>query len=187
MSAPPAPSKPPIAFRQRAFESNTTTTAAGLPPAVLNPGKERRDNPRDARSTAAVPRPLRVGTLLALALLGAGAGLVLFCFDPRQYHFYPVCFFHKTTGLLCPGCGGLRSLYQLLHGHVVAAFHFNPMLVVSLPFLGWLGAKSAWQTAKNQPASLGIRPIWLWLSLVAVLVVSVLRNLPGAPFALLRP
>jgi len=32
-----------------------------------------------------------------------------------------------------------------------------------------------------------VRPIWLWLILVAVLVVSVLRNLPGAPFALLRP
>ena len=28
---------------------------------------------------------------------------------------------------------------------------------------------------------------WLWLILAAVLVVSVLRNLPGAPFALLRP
>ena len=27
-------------------------------------------------------------------LLAAVAGLVLFCFDPRQYHFYPVCFFH---------------------------------------------------------------------------------------------
>ena len=33
----------------------------------------------------------------------AVAGLVLFCFDPSRYHFYPVCFFHKTTGLLCAG------------------------------------------------------------------------------------
>jgi hypothetical protein len=122
-----------------------------------------------------------------LALFGAVAGFVLFCFDPRQYHFYPVCFFHRTTGLLCPGCGALRGLHQLLHGHLAAAFRFNPMLVASLPFLVWFGARYGLQQARNQPPSLGVRPAWLWLTLVAVLVVSVLRNLPGAPFALLRP
>ena len=122
-----------------------------------------------------------------LALFAAAAGLVLFCFDPRQYHFYPVCFFHKTTGLLCPGCGALRAMHQLLHGHVATAFRFNPVLIVSLPILGWLGARYVWQKARNEPASLGLRPLWLWLILAAVLVVSFLRNLPGAPFALLRP
>ena len=40
--------------------------------------------------------------------------------------------------------------------------------------------------ARHQPLSLGLHPAWLWLMLAAVLVVSVLRNLPGAPFALLR-
>jgi hypothetical protein len=122
-----------------------------------------------------------------LVLLAAVATLVLFCFDPRQYHFYPVCFFHQTTGLLCPGCGALRALHQLLHGHLAAALRYNPVLIVSLPFLFWLGARLARQQARHQPLSLGLRPAWLWLMLAAVLVVSVLRNLPGAPFALLRP
>jgi hypothetical protein len=78
-------------------------------------------------------------------------------------------------------------MHQLLHGHWVAAFHFNPMLVVSLPFAFWFGARFALQKARHQPLSFGLRPGWLWLVLAAVLVVSVLRNLPGAPFALLRP
>ncbi len=112
---------------------------------------------------------------------------MLFFFDPRQYHFYPICFFHKTTGLLCPGCGALRGLHQLLHGHLAAAFRFNPMLIVSLPFLAWFGARLVRQKAAPQPRSLGLRPAWLWLMLAAVLVVSVLRNLPGTTFALLRP
>jgi hypothetical protein len=120
-------------------------------------------------------------------VFAAVGALVLFCFDPQQYHFYPVCFFHQTTGLLCPGCGALRATHQLLHGHLAAAFRFNPILVVSLPFVVWFGAKFARQTARHQPLSLGLRPAWLWLILAAVLVVSVLRNLPGAPFALLRP
>ncbi len=132
-------------------------------------------------------KAVRPAALGVFALFAAVGGLVLFCFDPQQYQFYPVCFFHKTTGLLCPGCGALRATHQLLHGHPAAAFRFNPMLVVSLPLLLWLGAKYALQQARNQPVTVGVRPLWLWLALVAVLVVSVLRNLPGTPFAILRP
>ena len=139
-------------------------------------------------SASAIPaRVFPPLVILLLALLGGVAGLVLFCFDPRLYHFYPICFFHRTTGLLCPGCGALRAMHQLLHGHVTAALRYNAMMVVSLPIVGWFGARYVWQTARNEPASPGVRPLWLWLGLGAVLVVSVVRNLPGAPFDLLRP
>ena len=129
----------------------------------------------------------RPTALVLSALLAVAVGLVLFCFDPRQYHFYPVCFFHKATGLLCPGCGALRATHQLLHGHLAAAFYFNPTLIVSLPFVCWFGARFTVQRTRNQPLSIGLRPGWLWLILAAVLLVSVLRNLPGSPFAMLRP
>lgn len=139
-------------------------------------------------SSPAVPfKAARPIGLTFSVLLAAAAGLVLFWFDPRQYHFYPVCLFYRTTGLLCPGCGALRALHQLLHGHLAAAFRFNPMLVVSLPFLFWFGARFSLQKARNQQVNIGVCPFWLWLGLAAVLVVSLLRNLPGEPFALLRP
>jgi hypothetical protein len=134
-----------------------------------------------------LPSPFPAATLAIVALVAGIAGLVLFCFDPRAYHFYPVCFFHKTTGLLCPGCGALRASHQLLHGHLAAAFHLNPVLVVSLPVLAWMGGRYGLQRLRNEPASLGLRPKWLWTALAVVLVVSVLRNLPGPLFALLRP
>ena len=135
-----------------------------------------------------VERPWKQPAIMGgSALLAAAAALVLFCFDPQQYHFYPVCFFHRTTGLLCPGCGGLRAFHQLLHGHLATAFRFNPVLIVSLPILAWAGARYAGRMARHEPASLRVQPLWLWLALAAVLLVSVLRNLPGAPFALLRP
>jgi hypothetical protein len=139
-------------------------------------------------AAATVPfKAVRPTVLVITAFLAVVAGLVLFCFDPRRYHFYPVCYFHQITGLLCPGCGGLRALHQLLHGHLVTAFRFNPALLVSLPILAWLGARYGWQKARNQATCFGLRPLWLWLSLAAVLAVSVLRNLPGAPFDMLRP
>ena len=112
---------------------------------------------------------------------------MLFFFDPRQYHIYPVCFFHQATGLLCPGCGGLRGLHQLLHGHLIAAFRFSPLLVLSLPCLCWFGVRYALRKPGHPPTPLTLRPVWLCVILAMVLVVSVARNLPGAPFALLRP
>jgi hypothetical protein len=129
----------------------------------------------------------RVTALAVTSWLAAAAGLVLFYFDPRQYHFYPVCLFHQTTGLLCPGCGVLRGLHQLLHGHLAAAFRFNPMLVVSLPFVLWLGVSYGLRRAGKRPPRGGAHSNWLWVALVALLAVSVLRNIPGASFAMLRP
>ena len=123
--------------------------------------------------------------LLAFILPVALAGGVLFCFDPPRYHFYPICFFHKTTGLLCAGCGALRAVHQLLHGHLVTAFRFNPLVILSLPVILGFGARYAAQMARNQPASLGFRPVWLWLVLAAAITFSIVRNVPGVPFAML--
>jgi hypothetical protein len=132
------------------------------------------------QSRTPVPTVLAAG-LLPLAIVG----LVLFCFDPRRYHFYPVCFFHETTGLLCAGCGSMRALHQLLHGHLVAAFRFNPLLVICLPFVLWYGGKFAVQRARGGPASLGLRAGWLWLLLALSIMFTILRNMPGLPFTTL--
>src|ERR1035438_1340940 len=123
-----------------------TTAGARLSPAAAVPAPDARWNKSHApvlSSPAAAGdsrAPAQTGSrLITLAgavcvLLATLTALVLFCFDPRQYHFYPICLFHQTTGLLCPGCGALRAMHQLLHGHLAVAFQFNPMLIVSLPF-----------------------------------------------------
>ncbi len=126
--------------------------------------------------------------LLALALVAMlGGGLVLFWFDPSRYGFYPYCIFHRTTGLLCPGCGSLRALHQLLQGHLAAACHCNALLVLSLPLLGWFGLRVALAKFRGLPASLTLRPAWLWCALLLLVVFGVLRNLPFASLAWLAP
>lgn len=132
-------------------------------------------------------RTVPLVALGAVLLPVAAAGLVLFCFDPRRYHFYPTCFFHQTTGLLCAGCGALRALHQLLHGHLATAFRFNPLLVASLPLVCWFGARWVRRKLKNQPAAPGFRPIWLWGLLGVLIGFTLLRNVPGLPFAMLPP
>jgi hypothetical protein len=111
-------------------------------------------------------------------VLAAGAGAVLYFFNPTQCHFYPFCLFYRTTGLLCPGCGGLRATHQLLHGHLVAAFHCNAVLVMSLPVVGWLAARLVVNKLKGRPASINVCPTWLWVGFALLLVFTIVRNLP---------
>jgi len=124
---------------------------------------------------------------ILLAVVLALSGLVLFWFDPSRHAFYPQCLFHRSTGLLCPGCGSLRALHQLLHGHLATAFHSNALLVLSLPLLGWWGVGCLLRKARHQPVTPSIAPVWLWTALVVVVVFGVLRNLPLDTLAWLRP
>jgi hypothetical protein len=63
---------------------------------------------------------------------------VLYRFSPTENGFYPLCPFHALTGLQCPGCGGTRAMYQMLHLHFDRAFHLNAMVTVLGPFaLAW--------------------------------------------------
>jgi hypothetical protein len=123
----------------------------------------------------------------ALAAMTIVAGAVLYLFNPAQFGFYPACFFYKTTGLLCPGCGTLRSMHQLLHGHIGAALRFNALMVLSIP-LAALGCVRALRDSRaNKPALAWIRPSWLWIGLAVLLAFAILRNLPGASHYWLAP
>ena len=111
---------------------------------------------------------------------------MLFFLDPSRTPIYPGCFFHRLTGLDCPGCGSLRALHALLHGHPVTALHDNLLLVISIPLLAWLTFRFAWNRIQGRPAKT-LRPLWLWLYLAAWLLFGVLRNLPFQPFASFAP
>ena len=130
------------------------------------------------------PSNARVAVLV-LAATAAGIAAVVFFFNPAAYPFYPECQFHRLTGLNCPGCGGTRSLYALLHGHFAAALRDNALLVGGIVFLalrgGWFAVKIFCRRPNGEffPAQL------LWPLLVVMLVFTVLRNLPA--FAFLSP
>jgi hypothetical protein len=84
----------------------------------------------------------RANTWLGLLMLG---GAVLYTFSPQDYHFYPVCPYYALTHMLCPGCGGTRALYYLLHGNLSQAWHYNALVTVFAPIvLGWF---LAWYSA----------------------------------------
>ena len=123
------------------------------------------------------------GAVLGFAILCVLA--VLFFFNPATHGFYPVCLFHALTGLYCPGCGGTRAVYQLLHGHILLALHDNALFVLALVALAVWGARFVVRKLRNQQTIFQLRPKTLWMFLVVALIFTVLRNLPA--FSWLSP
>ena len=119
-------------------------------------------------------RRARTGLLAA----GGCAGLaVLYRFPPSQYPIYPRCPFYAATHLLCPGCGGTRALYELMHGNLPGALHFNALVTVLAPLaLTWLlwGCYRLYRDNRF-PAVPWPRSIALALGVVAVLF-AVIRD-----------
>jgi len=126
------------------------------------------------------PLPLFASVVLAVAILGAGA--VEFFFNPYHRGFYPVCLFHKLTGLNCPGCGMTRALHALLRGQFLRALHDNALFVFTLAAVAVWWVRFAILKIKNKNATLNVPPGVLWVFLVVAVVFGVLRNLPEFSF-----
>jgi Protein of unknown function (DUF2752) len=126
---------------------------------------------------------LFAGVVLGTAFLGAGA--VVFFFNPATHGFYPVCQFHQLTGLNCPGCGGTRAVYALLHGDLRLALKDNALFILSIPALAAWGARRALRKLRDPKTDFSLPPKMLWAFLAVAIVFTVLRNLPA--FAFLSP
>jgi hypothetical protein len=139
------------------------------------------------------PVPPKISAPLSLAafaviVLGAtaiGVGAVVFFFNPGTHGVYPVCLFHALTGWNCPGCGGTRSLYALLHGNFPLALKDNALFVVLLAVAAARGIWFAARRVRRQPAGNFLPANILWALLAIAVVFTVLRNVPA--FAFLSP
>jgi hypothetical protein len=121
--------------------------------------------------------------ILALVGMGMAAMYILYTFNPSSSVLYIPCPFHELTGLDCPGCGSLRAIHHLLHGHVVTAFMLNPLMVLVLPFLGYSFLSYLMATSRRKLLPpIFVPAIGIWIFLGVVLLFWGLRNTPVYPF-----
>ena len=113
---------------------------------------------------------------------------LLYIFNPAGSIFYATCPFHALTGFYCPGCGSLRALHQLLDGQLATAFGLNPLMVLSLPFLGYSFLSYIMVGIRGHLLpNFFVPAIFIWVFLGIVLLFWVLRNISLYPFSLLAP
>ncbi len=79
-----------------------------------------------------LPQIFKPPLLLLLLLVLA---VIYFALDPAGFSFFPKCPFYWLTGYKCPGCGSQRAVHDLLHLNFRGAFHENPLLVISIPYI----------------------------------------------------
>jgi hypothetical protein len=122
--------------------------------------------------------------LAALGCVGMGVAYTLVS-DPTRSapDAAPSCLLKLTTGLDCPGCGGTRALWYVLHADLPAAARHHVVFVFALPFLAYLFV--AW--AGNQAfgwrlPELRVSPAMIGGFLGLWFAFSLVRNLPWAPF-----
>jgi len=132
--------------------------------------KTRTPGSASVLNRVAVP----AGVLAAVAGAFAYVGTV----DPNQPGHYPVCPLYRFTGLYCPGCGGLRSAHEFIHGDFLAALQDNAIAVVG--YLAFMVVWTVWvvRAARGRPVRIDLGSVQLWTLGALVLVFTVVRNLP---------
>ena len=125
---------------------------------------------------------------VAAGLVALGATAMLYVLDPREPGNYPICPFLGLTGYHCPGCGTLRALHQLLHGSPLTALGYNPLTILSLPFLAYAFVAGGLRAFRAPaPAPIFIHPKLIWAMLFGIAAFWVLRNIPIQPLSILAP
>ncbi|MEV6581018.1 DUF2752 domain-containing protein [Streptomyces sp. NPDC051582] len=137
---------------------------------------------------APAPVRSRLRRLAAPGLTLAAAGLAFAyvgAVDPNEPGHYPVCPLFRLTGILCPGCGGLRSAHAFAQGDLITALGANALAVAG--YFVFAGFMMLWLVRAYRggptPRFVLRRPHW-WAVGVLALVFVVVRNLPfGAALA----
>ena len=124
----------------------------------------------------------RLSVVLIWLLLSLAVGY-LFIFEPGKSGFFPLCPFRALTGFTCPGCGATRALFQLLHGHFLAAFELNPLFLIGLPFLMAVLIRHTSHIMRGKlPRGNVLPPSIIYTLFFIILSFWIFRNTPYYPF-----
>lgn len=89
---------------------------------------------------------------------------------------YP-CFFNSLTGLYCPGCGGTRSVYQLMRGHVLKSIYFNPVVpYTAVMWSAYLISHTVSLLFRGKIKPMAFSPIYLYIYIVILLLNFAVKN-----------
>lgn len=128
-------------------------------------------------------RPLwrRLVAPVAVGIGAVGACAYLSVVNPNESGHYPVCPSRALLGIDCPGCGGMRGMYALMHGDVPAALDHNLLLIAIVPIvIGlwglWLSRAIRGRYPKVSYRQFRFRNRLLILALVVLIAFGVVRN-----------
>ena len=122
----------------------------------------------------------RITLIAAITIGGIAAAVIYGMFDPADHALFPKRpFLMLTGGLRCPGCGSQRAIHALLHLQFKDAFMFNPLVVISIPFLVLLVTASILKDSHPQFYNKMNSSLISKLLLVIFILWWIVRNIVG--------
>ena len=85
------------------------------------------------------------------------------------------CLLHTFTGYYCPGCGGTRAVYALMHLQFWKSFCYHPLVPYGTAVYLWFMISHTIEKLSRHRLHIGMKwnPRWLWAALV-ILILNVL-------------
>lgn len=130
---------------------------------------------------------LKISSLL---LLSGAFFFIYHTFNPSSGQIpFPKCPSYSLLGIVCPGCGSQRAIHHLFHFNISQAFSYNPLLVLTFPFILILIGVTLYNFIFDKKIRLKLLyyPMFTKILLVTVVVYFILRNLPFAYFQIFNP
>lgn len=125
----------------------------------------------------------------ALLTCFAGAATLVVATDPTDDVGPTTCAFKLVTGFDCPGCGGTRAFFYLLHGNIPEAARNHAIALFAAPFLVWMyltwAGRRMFPKLRDKVPQFKITAVHATWFLIAWAAFWVVRNLPFAPFTAL--
>ena len=78
------------------------------------------------------------------------------------------CLLRTFTGYYCPGCGGTRAVYALLHLQLWRSFCYHPLVPYGAAAYLWFMISHTIEKLSRHRLRIGMKwnPAWLWTALV---------------------
>lgn len=88
------------------------------------------------------------------------------------------CPFYMLTGLYCPGCGVTRCILSILKLDFYAAFRYNPLVFILLPFIFIYVVYKIyiWLFNKKDKLTYKLEGYPIYILLIILIIYGILRN-----------
>lgn len=163
-----------------------------VPPPYVHSGGHPPTGPVARGLPRWIRRPIDAQATRDVGLL-LGIGVALSGVYPlsSRLHVGLPCLLRLTTGWDCPLCGATRMGAAMLRGDVLAAWHFNPVVLVGgtaliIWFVGALLYQAGWLRRPMARPRGTLGRILAGVLLLVLVVFTIGRNLPFGPLAAFR-
>ncbi|MBR2301396.1 MAG: DUF2752 domain-containing protein [Bacteroidaceae bacterium] len=104
--------------------------------------------------------------------------LIYYFIDPIASAWLPKCIFKQLTGFDCPACGTQRALHAFLNGNIADALHYNPFMIISIPYFAAVLYTTIWESTTATRLRRYVQHSCTILTFLALLIIWwIVRNI----------